>query len=1004
MRTRHVRILLVSFALICLFGTVNAQFHFAGREFPIASRNVNGISIRYTQGIVVFTMKSKAEQDALRSLTEELNGEILRSWNPTGTDELDITMQIPMSHDPFEVAEELEKYSFVKYAEPNYVSTLETNDTYYSQQWSLNQASNVDINAPEAWNISTGSSSVIIAVLDTGIPMSGSSLTHEDLDNTSHIVLVSGADVYDSDNYPEDNSGHGTAVSGVTGAETNNSLGIAGVGYQCKLMPIRVANISTTPELFKTGVYKAVDNGANVINFSHSFASGSSYLTDAIHYAKDNDCLIVVAAGNQDASIRWPGYYSLSYNNLMAIAGTDNDDDIYSLGNHGLWINVAAPGVDIITTDIPGGSGYESGNYTFSGIDGTSFSAPHVAGSAGLILSTNSSLPPSTTRAILQFTTKDLGDFGFDEDYGWGRINAYDAVRSADGQFTLSGSLSKNECWYGSITLTGNVTIPSGYTLGIASGATVNLNGYHIKSTGGVFAEESGVTWSPENVKIVQGSDLKGHYVSIQTAIANVASGQAIVVGASSHTVSTNLTVASGRTHQINPGATLNFTGNYKLRVEGTLVANGTTSNKITFTRSGGTWYGIELYNASASSQISYSIVQNAQYGVRVINSNPSLSWSTIRYNTVGVQFDNNSFSYGGTLQGNIIEDNFDGIKCYQYSDPAITPNNVIRYNIYNGVYGDATSVPTLGYYDITGHNSLYYNGTEVWSNYYGTINARYNWWGESNPTPNVSGNVDWSNYLNYDPNSGMGKVLVKADASESRGNEFENGTVADTLGIAEVNRAHEALLKEEYARALSLFEDIVGTYPDHVSGRRALAFVGGCLQKLNRGNETVARRDQLVQNYAGKEIFGLSHSLAAGDLIKSEQYAEAIDRCSVILRDFPGTDLAKYALFDLGSIHWYRLADQKTGEKYYRDLIAQWPDDDLAISALATLGEWVPGEHAGPQPQSEPQLTKSGDVPGEYVLFGNYPNPFNPTTTISYTLPVQSDVEVVLYTLWGRK
>ncbi|HEX9655263.1 MAG TPA: hypothetical protein VGA99_16285, partial [bacterium] len=218
------------------------------------------------------------------------------------------------------------------------------------------------------------------------------------------------------------------------------------------------------------------------------------------------------------------------------------------------------------------------------------------------------------------------------------------------------------------------------------------------------------------------------------------------------------------------------------------------TSNKITFTRSGGTWYGIEYYNASASSQVSYSIIQNAQYGLRVINSNPSLSWSTIRYNTVRVQFDNNSFSYGGTLQGNIIEDNFDGVKCYQYSDPAITPNNVIRYNIYNGVYGDATSVPTLGYYDITGHNSLYYNGTEVWSNYSGTISARYNWWGEANPTPNVSGNVDWSNYLNYDPNSGMGKVVAKGASPVSQDNAMTDGA-ADTLGMAEVNRAHKIFL-----------------------------------------------------------------------------------------------------------------------------------------------------------------------------------------------------------------
>ncbi len=566
---------------------------------------------------------------------------------------------------------------------------------------------------------------------------------------------------------------------------------------------------------------------------------------------------------------------------------------------------------------------------------------------------------------------------------------------------TTSGTLLYDEIWPNGHTLTGNVTVPDNIILFIANGATINLNGYYIKCQGsGQIIKQGSATFSPYDISIKSGAVIKGQYPSINSAFANVVSGQAIVVGGGSHTVSNNLTVASGVTLQINAGAALSFTGNYKLRVEGTLTANGIYSNKITFTRSGGTWYGIEFYNASYLSQISYSIIQNAQYGVRIINSSPSLSWNSIKLNTVGVQFENNSYDYATTLQGNVIEENVDGVKCYQYSDPAINPSNVIRYNNFYGVYGDATAVPSLGFYYPTGYNSVYYNTFEVWSAYPGTIYARYHWWGDPNPTPNVSGNVDWSNYLDYDPNSGIGKAVAKEVASENRSNEIANGAAADTVGMVEVDHAYKVFLEGNGEQAFALFEGLVGKYPDHLAGRRALAFVSRCLYKLNRRNEVVARMNQLVQNHAGKEVFGLSHSIATGELVKNGQYTEAIATSQTILSDFPKTALAKYALYDLGSIYWYRLADQKTGETYYRQLIAEWPDDDLTISALATLGEWKPAPGKG----NASALTNAQNVPAKYALSQNFPNPFNPQTMIQYQLPEANHITLKIYNLFGQE
>ncbi|MGH7491988.1 MAG: right-handed parallel beta-helix repeat-containing protein [bacterium] len=566
---------------------------------------------------------------------------------------------------------------------------------------------------------------------------------------------------------------------------------------------------------------------------------------------------------------------------------------------------------------------------------------------------------------------------------------------------TTSGTLPYDQTWPNGHTLTGNVLVPDNTFILVENGSTINLNGYHIASLGsGEIIRQGSTTFSPFDIRVKSGAKIVGQFSTITYALTTSQPGQVVELAPATYTFNNNLTIASGKNLSLLAGAMFNFTGNYKLRVEGTLIANGTSSNKITFTRSGGTWYGIELYNAS-SCQISYSNIYNAQYGLRAINSSPILTWSTVKYNTVGVRFENNSVSYGGALQGNVIAENSsDGIQCYQYSDPALNPSNVIRYNNFYGVYGDATAVPSLGLSYPTGYNSVYYNTFEVWSVYPGTIYARYHWWGDANPTPNVSGNVDWSNYLDYDPNSGLGKSLAENPPTKNSENQIEGESEADTLGMAEVDLAYKIFLGGEYEEALSRFEAIVGKYPDNFSSRRALIFVTRSLNRLNRQNESLARVAQLVQNFTGKEVFGLAQSFAVGELVKSGQYAEAVARSQEIVNNFPGTALAKYALYDLGSIHWYRLEDEKTGETYFRRLIAEWPEDDLAISALATLGEWKPGPGKGNQPASAPLQS----IPRNYGLAQNYPNPFNPQTEILYQVPEASHIILKIYDLLGKE
>jgi hypothetical protein len=302
--------------------------------------------------------------------------------------------------------------------------TITPNDDLYERyQWNLRR-----IHAAEGWRLTTGSPTVTVAVLDTGI-----SLTHPELARR----VVAGYDFINEDAIPEDDHGNGTHVAGIIAAEANNRTGIAGMSWQSRIMPIKVldAQARGDPDVAAQGVIWAVDHGANVINLGLAGPTQSSALDDAIEHAYSRNVTVVAPMGNEGtAALAYPA----ANPRVIAVAATDRLDNRLATSNTGPYISVAAPGEQIASTfKSPGGPD----TYAVTGT--TAQAAAHVTGLIALMLSLNPTLAPSDIRTLLEASADDLAAPGRDNETGAGRINVYRALSvAAPWSFNTAGAAS----------------------------------------------------------------------------------------------------------------------------------------------------------------------------------------------------------------------------------------------------------------------------------------------------------------------------------------------------------------------------------------------------------------------------------------------------------------------------------------------------------------------------------------------------------------------------------
>jgi subtilisin family serine protease len=282
-------------------------------------------------------------------------------------------------------------------------------DPSYSLQWH-----HQTIDSQPAWDITQGNDSIIVAVLDTGVNGSLSEFSGR---------IVSGYDYANNDSNPSDDHGHGTAVAGVIAANANNGVLVAGVDWRCRLMPVKVLDSSNWGyySWWASGVNYARNNGARVINLSAGGTGSSTALTSAINNAISAGVVFVTVTQNDGVgSVSYPG----SLPQAITVGATERNDAKTSFSNWGPQIDIVAPGRDIYTVN------------RYGNLDwwwGTSFAAPQVAGAAALLLSLNRDLDQNSIADYLVAGAEDgVGDsqdvVGFDNYYGWGRLNFYNSI------------------------------------------------------------------------------------------------------------------------------------------------------------------------------------------------------------------------------------------------------------------------------------------------------------------------------------------------------------------------------------------------------------------------------------------------------------------------------------------------------------------------------------------------------------------------------------------------
>ncbi len=450
MNTRFLHV--VCSALLCAVLSAGSAALAQTSSPGLDGRGSNQLHQQYVRGRILVKFKEGVSEERVKSLLAEKAARSAKVISQIGVH----IVELPEGADEGAFVKAFQGLKEVEFTETDWIvkpAAVTPNDPLYSMgsQWGLTK-----IGLPNAWSITTGSSAITIAIIDTGVQPN-----HPDLE----AKLVPGWNVASNIADTSDNNGHGTEVAGAAAAITNNGLSIAGVCWNCMVMPIKVADpegVVTTSSI-ASGVTWAAEHGIKVANASFQ-VTGNSTVSSAAQYLWSTGGILITAAGDAlGASSNPDNPY------ILEIGSTDQNDLIYSWSNTGPYVDLVAPGC---------GGTLEIGS-SIQGVCGTSYSAPIVAGVAALMFSANANITPGQITTMFKQTALTLptGTAGCNNTYGCGLVNALAAVQAAAGIASKSNTStvvtsSLNPSAFGQlVTFTAAITPPT------ATGAATFLDG-----------------------------------------------------------------------------------------------------------------------------------------------------------------------------------------------------------------------------------------------------------------------------------------------------------------------------------------------------------------------------------------------------------------------------------------------------------------------------------------------------------------------------------------------
>lgn len=453
---RVSRIIAANFSQILnnSFGRISTAVFLAGLIFCVIQGT--GIAAEYAPGelIVIFKAECVVPVDDLDlsgpyAVTGDRELDLLHEhykvsvMEPVFSPQIHVSSVIPdifrkfyriRFNSSFPIEEVIESYRQnprVEAVEPNYISRVSymPNDSRISSQRAL-----TGISAFTGWDYERGNASTVIAIIDTGVDYYHEDLVDNMLPGYDFVDIdVAYWELYytlypDEEDYttpdadPMDVVGHGTHCAGIASAVTDNNLGVAGVAFNCSILPVRAGFKADSSALLEStaianSLYYAADQGADVISMSFG-GSTSTLQRTAVEYAYSRGCVLVAASGNENTNC--DNTYPAAYPQVISVGAVDRYDQRASFSNYGSTLEVVAPGVSVLST-IP------MDRYTSK--NGTSMATPHVAGLAALLCISHPAYTVENIRQTIKSTTDDLGSAGFDNYYGYGRINMETALQ-----------------------------------------------------------------------------------------------------------------------------------------------------------------------------------------------------------------------------------------------------------------------------------------------------------------------------------------------------------------------------------------------------------------------------------------------------------------------------------------------------------------------------------------------------------------------------------------------